>query len=260
MSDFVTGFTAHNVRLDDGRETYPAAGWTMDRNPILLAAARVLRLIYPQGIAGRSLVDIGCLEGGFATEFARLGLHATGIEVRNSNFRNCMTVKAGTDLPHLRFVQDDAMNIGAHGPFDAVFVCGLLYHLNQPRRFLKDASRICRRVMFIDTHVAGLEEGPAERIYNLSPLVENEGLHGRWFHEFGKITETERDQLKWASFSNDRSFWITKIDLLDTLNRLGFDIVTEQFDSAGEIAAAYSPGGWRGDHNRVLITAIRSAA
>jgi len=258
MSDFATDFTAHNIRLDDGRETYPQAGWTMDRNPILLACARILRLVFPAGFTGRSLIDVGCLEGGFATEFARLGLDATGLEVRDSNFRNCMIVKSGTDLPHLRFVQDDAMNIAAHGPFDAVFVCGLLYHLDRPRRFLEDAARVCRRVMFIDTHVASLHACSAEKIYNLSPLTENEGLRGRWFAEFSDISETERDRLKWASFSNPRSFWIAKADLLETLHRLGFDIVTEQYDCEGDIAKQYSPGGWRADHDRVLITAIRS--
>ena len=143
-------FTAHNVRLDDGTETYPAAGWLMSENGIFEAARRLLQIVYPEGLKGRSIVDIGCLEGGFTTEFARLGMVATGIEVRESNYSNCLRVKAGTNLPDLRFVRDDATNISNYGPFDAVFICGLLYHLDRPRQFLADAAHVCRRVLFLE--------------------------------------------------------------------------------------------------------------
>ena len=128
-------FTAHNVRLDDGTQTFPAAGMLMSENGIFRAVTRLLRVIYPDGLQGRRLVDIGCLEGGFATEFARLGLVATGIEVRESNYRNCLRVKAGVDLPGLDFIKDDAANIASYGPFDVGFVCGLLYTLTGPNSF-----------------------------------------------------------------------------------------------------------------------------
>jgi SAM-dependent methyltransferase len=181
-------FTAHNIRLDDGTETYPAAGWLMSENGIFQAARRLLQIVYPEDLKGRSIVDIGCLEGGFTTEFARLGMAATGIEVRESNYRNCLRIKAGTNLPELRFVRDDATNIGNYGPFDAVFICGLLYHLDRPRQFLADAARICRRVLFLETHVTHADRTPSVDIYKLSEVTENEGLRGRWYPEYGDLT------------------------------------------------------------------------
>ncbi len=145
----------------------------MSENGIFQAAHRLLDLIYPQGLQGRSIVDIGCLEGGIATEFARLGMNATSIEVRESNYRNCLRANAGTNLPNFDFVKDDATNIGIYGPFDAAFVCGLLYHLDRPRQFLSDVARICRRVLFLETHVACAELTAAIDIYKAV------GCHGK---------------------------------------------------------------------------------
>jgi 2-polyprenyl-3-methyl-5-hydroxy-6-metoxy-1,4-benzoquinol methylase len=252
------GFTAHNILLDDGTQTYPAAGYLMSQNGILLAAQRILRLVYPDGLAGKSIVDIGCLEGGFTTEFARLGMNATGIEVRESNYRNCLRVKAGTSLPNLTFIRDDAANIKHHGPFDVCFVCGLLYHLDEPRKFLTNAADVCGRVMILETHVARAHESPARHLYGLSTLSENEGLPGRWFPEYGEVTTEGLDQLKWASYSNSRSFWIQKEYLLHLLSDLGFDIVLQQFDCDWNIAEQNTTG-WRYTHDRELLVGIRSS-
>jgi SAM-dependent methyltransferase len=252
------GFTAHNIQLDDGTETYPQAGYLMSQNGILRAVHRMLQVIYPRGLQGRSIVDIGCLEGGFTTEFARLGLVATGIEVRESNYRNCLRVKAATSLPNLEFIKDDATNIGKYGPFDAVFVCGLLYHLDKPKQFLVDAARVCRRVMFIETHIAHAEPTPAIETHNLSDIMVNEGLQGRWYPEYDDVTQEQLDRMKWASWANNKSFWVQKEYLLQLLKDLGFDIVLEQFDCDDDIVGQLTTG-WRKVNDRVLLVGIKSA-
>jgi hypothetical protein len=46
------------------------------------------------GFEGLRIADLGCLEGGYAVEFTRMGFsEVVGIEVRKSNFANCMFVK-----------------------------------------------------------------------------------------------------------------------------------------------------------------------
>lgn len=250
------GFTAHNIRLDDGTQTCPDLGWTIDQSSILRAVMRVLNLVFPDGLAGKSIVDIGCLEGGFTTEFARRGLHATGIEVRDSNYQNCLQVKARTNLPNLDFIKDDANNIAQYGPFDAMFVCGLLYHLDWPRRFLTAASQVCRRVIILETHVASDLDVPANVLYYLSPVTEHEGLRGRWFREYDRTANIQLEQMKWASWSNADSFWIQKEHLLELLRSLGFDIVLEQFDCDDDIVSQQT--GWRRNHSRVMLVGIRA--
>ncbi|MCB4825211.1 class I SAM-dependent methyltransferase [Roseicella aerolata] len=109
--------------------------------PWCKSAKRALRLIYPDHIRGKRIADLGCLEGGYALEFARMGMDALGIEVRQSNYDNCLIVKERAGLPNLNFVKDDAWKVAEHGPFDVIYCCGILYHLDRPREFVNLSVR-----------------------------------------------------------------------------------------------------------------------
>ena len=252
-----TAFTAHNIRPDDGSETLPEAGRTMDQSTVLRSVRKMLDVIYPDGLAGKTIVDIGCLEGGYATEFARMGMTATGIEVRESNYRNCLHVKSRVDLGNLHFIHGDANNIDAHGNFDVFFINGLLYHLDRPRRFLEKVSRYCDKAVFIQTHVANAGPSEAVRIHGLSELGENEGLRGRWYPEYDAVDPAQLDQMKWSSWSNNRSFWIQKEYLLGLLKLIGFDVVLEQFDFMEDIVGEMTGGFYR-TNDRVMLVGIKS--
>ena len=126
----------------------PEIPWQMQDLPLMKFSRQFLSLTFPAGIAGKRLVDLGCLEGGYAVEFARDGFDTLGIEVRQSNFKNCQRVKAATNLPqainlpHLSFVCGDVRNLENPGVFDAIFCCGILYHVDEPRKFMEQMSRV----------------------------------------------------------------------------------------------------------------------
>jgi SAM-dependent methyltransferase len=229
----------------------------MDRNPITLAMKRLLHTIFPDGLEGKSIIDLGCLEGGFSVEFARMGMNATGVEVRESNFRNCLFVQQRVDLPNLRFIHGDANDLDRYGDFDVFFVSGLLYHLDTPRAFLNAVERHCRKALILWTHVTQAEENEASRHYSLSSLTENEGLCGRWYSEYADVDIDELDALKWASWSNPTSFWLQKEYLLQILKEIGFDLVFEQFDCMDDIVSDMSSGFYH-RIDRVLLAAIKS--
>ena len=89
------GFTAHNVRLDDGSFTYPEAP-PIDTHGNYVCVKNLLPLLYPDGWQGRSIVDLGCLEGGFATEFAARPIASGGAEaVRTNACAACAIARAG---------------------------------------------------------------------------------------------------------------------------------------------------------------------
>ena len=67
-------FTAHNVRLDDGTLTKPDEACSIEAHPWFVSAQRILQAVFPGTLANVRLADLGCLEGGFAVEFARLGM------------------------------------------------------------------------------------------------------------------------------------------------------------------------------------------
>ena len=255
-----TPFEGHNIRLDDGTETLPAFGYTMDRNPVLRSTLRALHTIYPQGLEGHSIVDLGCLEGGFTTEFARAGMHATGVEVRDSNYRNCLYVRDHVSAPNLRFLQGDANDVDQYGPFDVFFISGLLYHLDRPRAFLEAVARNCGKALILWTHVASSENGPVSINYSLSHIEENEGLHGRWYTEYDDVSRDVLDEkLRWASWNNRRSFWIQKSHLLELLRDLGFDLVLEQYDWLGDMVHEIEDGQY-GKLGRVVLIAVKTGS
>ncbi len=275
-------FTAHNIRLDDGSLTKPDSRYTMEANPWFVSARRILNTVFPGDKKHLRLADLGCLEGGYAVEFARMGFQVLGIEVRDVNIAACNYVKSKTNLPNLEFAKDDAWNIAEYGTFDVLFCCGLLYHLDRPREFLETISAATKKLVILQTHfstdaihssdviyrklqsltwagklLARIANGRTHRYdkFSLSPISENEGLAGRWYTEFKDDQSfNKRETSKWASWDNRRSFWIQREYLLQAIQDAGFDLVMEQFDSLGpNIAQSMLRGYYRTDRRGTFI-------
>jgi hypothetical protein len=274
-------FTSHNIRLDDGTYTKPEAGPSIDQLSWFLGAKRIIDATFPGDKTEVSIADLGCLEGGYTVEFARLGLQSLGLDVRGSNIEVCRYVQSKTALPNLRFVRDDVWNIAHHGSFDAVFCCGLFYHLDRPRAFLDVLSDVTKRLLILQTHFSEAGDSPAfirprrlrravSRIiplkntgsttHRLSRLTHHEGLPGRWIAEFrSERAFRDRENHRWSSWSNRKSFWIQREYLLQAIRDSGFDLVMEQFDSLGsDIAFEMTKGSYR-TSGRSTFIAIKTA-
>ena len=240
----------------------------MEMHPWFLAAKRLLDATFPGDKSRRRIADLGCLEGGYAVEFARLGFQSLGLDVRESNIDACRYVKSRVNLPNLEFVRDDVWNIAAHGRFDVTFCCGLFYHLDKPREFLNVLSSVTQRVLILQTHFSEAKDSPsfiqprrlrralarvfplkntATTTHKLSFLTRHEGVPGRWFSEFRNARAfRDRANRRWASWNNRGSFWIQREYLLQAMRDAGFDLVLEQFDPLGaNIAFEMTKGSYR---------------
>jgi SAM-dependent methyltransferase len=220
----VLPFTSHNVRLLDGSETAPGQVMVADSG-ICRAALHELELAFGKEAHGDvTVADLGCLEAGYAAEFARAGYDVTGVEVRQENYDRAVWLQGALQLPNLRFVLGDAREALDGMSFDAVFCCGLLYHLDRPVAFLNQLAEITRRMLILHTHYSA-ENGHAEYLHGGvahcdPPSTGPEGYPGHWFHE----TADNR----WASYGNRSSFWLRKEDLLQALTEAGFTQVAER--------------------------------
>jgi SAM-dependent methyltransferase len=273
-------FTAHNIRLDDGTFTKPDVGYSMDAHPLFVSARRVLETVFPGDKRNFRLADLGCLEGGYAVEFARMGFQVLGVEVRDANIEACKYVQSRTNLPNLSFVKDNALNIATHGTFDAIFCCGLLYHLDKPKQFLETLSTVTRKLVILQTHFSATDSGIGSHLprlarkilskltgkqsraqkFWLSNLTENEGLAGKWYTEFEDATSFgKRATAKWSSWDNHRSFWIQREYLLQAIQDVGFDLVLEQYDSLGPSIAESMLRGYYQTDCRGTFLGIKSA-
>ncbi len=186
-------------------------------------------------------------------------MDAFGIEVRQSNFDNCLEVKRRAGLANLDFAKDDVLNLPKYGMFDVIFCCGLLYHLDNPRAFIKMLGQQARDAVIINTHYAPWDWHP-KTVFTLSPIEQHEGLPGRWYFEHDITGNTEAlEKLKWASWENQRSFWPVKEALLQAIAEAGFNVVLEQYDVLGDILGNGTSDETISNHRSVFV-GIRTKA
>jgi SAM-dependent methyltransferase len=249
-------FTAHNIELPDGSQTMPDQPLLRDWG-ICRAALRTLRTLTPIHDPSNAprVADLGCLEGGYALEFARAGYDVLGIEGRQSNVDKCEYVASAFELPTLRFVCDDARNISDYGEFDAVFCCGLLYHLDRPVAYLRTLADVTRRVLLLQTHYATEDDESWDK-FRLSPMTEHEGRLGRWYKEFERgMPAEELEALSWSALDNDASFWLEKRNLLQAMIDAGFPIVCEQYDFLDDVVA----NDYTADQHRSFFLGLKTS-
>lgn len=214
-ADVSLTFTAHNIALPDGSRTLRGAELVADSG-IARASLRDLELAFPD-VSRESVqvADLGCLEGGYAAAFAVAGYNVTGIEARIENILCCKYIEDQLALPNLRFEKADVREAMARPvEWDAVFCCGLLYHLDNPVAFLHRLGQVTRRLLIVQTH------------YSTRPQTVHEGHEGHWYEE---------GTGRWEAWQNSRSFWLTRSDLLAVIRESGFNLVFEQVDYLDDI-------------------------
>jgi len=226
-------FTAHRIALAPGFETTVAGVPPVDdiRTQLVLDACG-------GSLDGRTIVDLGCLEGGFTLAFAQRGAaRALGIEARELSVERCELAKAllGVDVEGAQFVVADIKDeLVRHEPFDVVFATGILYHVADPAGFLRTMRSACRHVALVDTHVARIEEAT----HDCSPIVSRDShgstYRGRMFPEYPPdVSDDAKEAMAWAAYSDADAFWPLEDDLVQMMHDAGFARV-EKIDVAGD--------------------------
>lgn len=190
-----------------------------------LKIRRVLQLasdLARKPLSDMRVLDLACATGAYAIEAALHGAKAMAIDARTERMNEGIEVAAEMGL-NVDFRQGDirAISVKEHGRFDAIFMLGILYHLEAADvlSVLRAASAMTDTVI-IDTHVSLRGN---ERI-----TLDGWTYHGHYFREHHPgESEAERRRKVRASIDNDRSFWFTRKSLTDALVRAGFTSVME---------------------------------
>lgn len=215
-------WTAHNIALADGVFTM---------GPGILGQEQRLRR-YVQAVADvvarpwseLRVLDLACLEGLYAIEFARLGARAVGIEGREFSVAKGRFVKEALGLENLEITCGDVRGISLekNGEFDVVLCPGILYHLDKPdlMPFLENIGKMCTRMAIVETQIS-LERldtiSHGGRLYHGAPHLEH----------MPETTPEQRYKEAWSSLDNAQSFWFTRPSLLNALRDVGFTTVCE---------------------------------
>jgi SAM-dependent methyltransferase len=219
----------HNIKLPFGIYTAHCRDYYPAHEEILTVINHQLRGAFK----AKRVLDVGCLEGYFSAECALQGASVLGIDGKAINVKKCEFVRSVLGIPNLNFVQDDAMRVTRkkYGSFDVVLALGLLYHLDNPFRFLANMANLCDGFILIDTHIALADQPSSIKDGwrpDLSPLREfrvgKKTYTGRMFREFDPgANQVSKDLSTTASLRNDSSVWLTEDSLTSLLRDVGFD-------------------------------------
>jgi SAM-dependent methyltransferase len=235
-------WTDHNIRLTD--EIY-----TLEKTRTSEKLNRIVQLV--ADLAGRPLselriLDLACLEGQYAIEFAMHGAECVAIEGREANIEKVRFSKRVLGLDRLTVYQDDVRNLSRerYGEFDVVLCLGILYHLDAPDvfAFVEKIAEVTRKVAVFDTFFSMGEE--REYSYN------GRTYWGRRMIEHDVESDAgERLADKWASLDNPASVWITRSTLLNLLIQSGFTSAYE----------CHAPVEMKKPIDRVTIAGVKGA-
>lgn len=206
-------WTAHNIHLGGG--IYTISNEIAGDEIKLKRIVQIVVDLAGKPISELRILDLACLEGLYALEFAKHGAEVVGIEGRKENLAKAEFARDALELSRAEFFLDDVRNFSKekYGEFDVILCLGILYHLDAPDvfEFMKNIAEASRRMVIFHTHVASAPKKTAD-------------FDGRTYSG-ADFTEYTNDP--WASIGNRTSFWLTKPSLLNFLARFGFTSVYE---------------------------------
>jgi ubiquinone/menaquinone biosynthesis C-methylase UbiE len=222
-------WTAHDIALGFDLSTLDKGLYQQWRVDYL---TRLVEQYSDRGVKGRRILDLACLEGLFAVEFARMGAATVGIEIREAHLAKARFAAEVNGLADCKFVQDDVRNLAAakHGVFDIVLCAGILYHLDFPDclTMFQRMGEVCRDLLIVDTHIATDEIETS--VLPLGPMITLE--HGQTHCRGRRVVEhapnvtaaEKRTRHPWASIDNPASFWLTKEAIVAAMTAAGFEV------------------------------------
>ena len=247
-------WTAHDIELAPGLRTIGAEAPDFRLRRIVQAVA---------DIAGKPLdqlrvLDLACLEGQFAIEFALHGAEAVAVEGRELNLRKTRFAVESLGLKNVDVRKADVRDLNAaeYGMFDVVFCLGLLYHLDVPdvMELVESISDVCRGIAVIDTHLSLRPNSWASWKGNR--------YRGEYWREYLPRTRAEEEERSvWASIGNDHSFLFSRASLTNLLRHTGFTSAYECLNPyechSGDWPKLPRNGEWAEWKDRTTFIAIK---
>ncbi len=168
------------------------------------------------------ILDLGCGEGVYAIEAGLRGAQVLALDARTQRMDKGAACAARHGLTNVRFILGDVRQVTreAFGSFDAVYLLGLLYHLDAPDvfRVLDNVYDLCIEMLIVDTLVSLTAEIQVEwkgEVY----------LGQRWREHGDEDTDEIRRSRILRSIDNTFSFRFTEESLVLALHNAGFTSV-----------------------------------
>ena len=185
------------------------------------------------GVAGRSVLELGPLEGGHTYLLRNAGASVTAIEAQTRAYLKCLIAKELLGMTGVRFLLGDFMEYLRDEPehVDICFASGVLYHMRNPVETIALMADVADR-LFLWTHVYDEDIIRASEL--LAPrFPSSEPASYRGFehtlHRFDYSSAL--DSNAFCGGSAPHSNWLSRADLFAALERFGWTVDATAFDT-----------------------------
>ncbi len=116
----------------------------------------VLGVHYPDGLAGKTAVDLACHQGYFSVHLAKSGVDSVlSIDARAEHIADTQLISGVMGFDNIKTLHSDvhALDTESLGAANIVLCLGLIYHLEDPIGALRKARALCKDVCIIETQV-----------------------------------------------------------------------------------------------------------
>jgi hypothetical protein len=179
------------------------------------------------GLAGRSVLELGPLEGGHTYGLLQAGASSVlAIEAQTRAYLKCLVAKELLGMDRARFLLGDFVGYlrATDAHFDAVFACGVLYHMRNPVETLALTAKVADRLFlwthYYDESLIGTDSPIAGRFSSHEP-TSYQGFE----HVLHRFNYEEALQFKgFCGGSAAHTNWLSRDDLLGALDHVGWKV------------------------------------
>ena len=119
----------------------------------------------PDDLSGKTVLDIGAYDGFFSFEAERRGASRVLATDHCCWAATGMGDGQGFQIAHhalqskveARLIPVEGLSPNSVGVFDLVLFLGVLYHAQDPMRYLRIAKSVCKEMMILETHLDALD-------------------------------------------------------------------------------------------------------
>jgi hypothetical protein len=206
------------------------------------------------GLSGKTVLELGPLEGAHTYQVERLGAASiTAIEANTRAYLRCLIVKELLNLQRARFECGDFVEYLRSRPpqVDVVIASGVLYHVPNPVEVLGLIAAITDRVFiwthYYDAEVIAANSALAHKFTGSVAEAYQGFAHTLYRQEYGDTL----DQDGFCGGSRPFSHWLSRADLLGALKHFGFNDIRLSFEAPQHFhGPAFALAALRTGHTR----------
>jgi hypothetical protein len=188
------------------------------------------------GVEGRSVLELGPLEGGHSWMLAKAGARVTAIESQTRAYLRCLIAKELMGMTGVRFLLGDFNEYLRADPehFDACVASGVLYHMRNPVETIELMAGVADRLFlwthYYDEQVIRSSDLLSPRFTEVTTSSHAGFEHTMYRFDYAQALDSNAFCGGGAVFSS----WLTRDELLAALEFFGWSVDAIEFETTHE--------------------------